>query len=79
MSKYWQERIQDTNDKLYSKSLEEIEKKLTKVYRKAFISIEKEMVSIFNEIKAEALDGEIKPNDIYKFNRFFTLIGFLLF
>lgn len=73
MNKYWIERIQSQSDILFNKSVVEIEKELRKLYRKAYADNQSVILELWNKIKVESATGEVRPNDLYRFQRYFDM------
>lgn len=72
-SQYWKKRINNQQDKLYDKSLEDIQNELAKKYEQAIKDIKINMVDLYNDLLADASNGEISMNDLYCFNRYSDL------
>lgn len=70
---YWYDRINYQSNVAFKKRLRSTEKLLAIEYQRALKEIELEMVDLYDKLVAEAADGVIRPNDMYKFNRYFEL------
>lgn len=68
---YWEKRIVTQTDRIYNKSVQEAESELRKLYRESLKENEKQMVDVWNSIKST--EGEIKPNDLYRYSRYFSI------
>lgn len=75
MTEYWSKRLQEQFDILYNKSAKDIEKELKKLYRSSYSSNEEVILKLWNKIKEESKTGEIRPNDLYRFQRYFEMSG----
>ena len=75
MSSYWEERLIKQQDNLHDKTEAEGIRELRKKYKQALRDTREDMSALYDEILAEAIDGKIKPNDLYKFNRLFEMRG----
>lgn len=69
---YWEKRIVTQTDRIYNKSVQEAEVELRKLYRESLKANEQQMVDVWNSIK-NSENGEIKPNDLYRYNRYFSI------
>ena len=69
---YWEKRIVTQTDRIYNKSVQEAEAELRKLYRESLKQNEQQMIDVWNSIK-DSENGEIKPNDLYRYNRYFSI------
>ena len=69
---YWTQRILNQTDRIYNKTTKEAEVELRKLYRESLKQNEQQMVDVWNSIK-DSENGEIKPNDLYRYNRYFSI------
>ena len=69
---YWEKRIVTQTDRIYNKSVQEAEVELRKLYRESLKANEQQMIDVWNSIK-NSEDGEVKPNDLYRYNRYFSI------
>ena len=69
---YWEKRIVTQTDRIYNKSVQEAEVELRKLYRESLKANEQQMIDVWNSIK-DSENGEIKPNDLYRYNRYFSI------
>jgi len=72
-NQYWQKRITKQQDALYDKTLEDIQKELTKKYNRAMQDVKANMQDLYDKLLKDAVDGQIRINDLYKFNRYADL------
>lgn len=68
---YWTQRILNQTDRIYNKSVKETETELRRLYRESLKENEKQMVDVWNSIKST--EGDIKPNDLYRYSRYFSI------
>ena len=69
---YWTQRILNQTDRIYNKTTKEAEVELRKLYRESLKQNEQQMIDVWNSIK-DSENGEIKPNDLYRYNRYFSI------
>ena len=69
---YWEKRIVTQTDRIYNKSVQEAESELRKLYRESLKANEQQMIDVWNSIK-DSENGEVKPNDLYRYNRYFSI------
>ena len=69
---YWEKRIVTQTDRIYNKTVQEAEVELRKLYRESLKANEQQMIDVWNSIK-DSENGEIKPNDLYRYNRYFSI------
>jgi SPP1 gp7 family putative phage head morphogenesis protein len=70
---YWYDRIDYQSGKAYNKRLHKVDKQLQFEYQRALKDIELDMVALYDKLVSEAANGEIRPNDLYKYNRYFEM------
>lgn len=68
---YWEKRIVTQTDRIYNKSVQEAEAELRKLYRESLKANEQQMIDVWNSIKST--EGDIKPNDLYRYSRYFSI------
>lgn len=73
MDLYWGKRLAVRQEQLGDKTLADIQKRLAIYYKNASLNIEREAATLYDKLIAESLTGEIRPNDLYRFNRFYDL------
>ena len=69
---YWEKRIVTQTDRIYNKTVQEAEAELRKLYRESLKANEQQMIDVWNSIK-DSENGEVKPNDLYRYNRYFSI------
>ena len=67
---YWQERLKQQQDTLYDKTLAQTQAQLRKQYTEALKKTLQDTERLYNTLAA---GGEIKVNDLYRYNRYFEL------
>lgn len=70
MNDYWEQR---EGEYLYNSTLGTAEKQLAKEYRRVFKKTQDELLALYNELVNE--QGEILVSDLFRFNRFYELLG----
>ena len=69
---YWEKRIVTQTDRIYNKTVQEAEVELRKLYRESLKANEQQIIDVWNSIK-DSENGEVKPNDLYRYNRYFSI------
>lgn len=72
-SNYWKDRIQKQTDLLFDKTAKQIDDELIKKYRKAYNDTVADMSDLYDKLMKDAVDGKIKPNDLYRYNRYYQI------
>ena len=72
-SNYWERRIQQQTDLLFDKTLLDTEKELQKKYKQALEDTLADIKDLWDKLQKESADGVIKPNDLYRYNRYFQV------
>lgn len=75
MSNYWSNRIDEETLFLMDKTEAEIEAELAKSYATAIKHTIKDITSLYNKLIAESEDGKVRPNDLYKYDRYFKMMA----
>lgn len=70
---YWAERIDEQANILFDKTTAQTQRELAKHYQKQLRAIQIDMSQLYDELIKEAAGGTIKPNDLYKYDRYFKL------
>lgn len=73
-NKYWQNRLNKQQEKLYNKTLEQFRKKESALYREAARGVKNDIEQLYKKLVKDSADGEIKVNDLYKYRRYFVLL-----
>ena len=55
------------------KTLTDINRRLVQYYRAAAADIERDILRLFDKLTEESVDGIIRPNDLYKYGRYYDL------
>ena len=72
-SNYWERRIQQQTDLLFDKTLLDTEKELKKKYKQALEDTLADIKDLWDKLQKESADGVIKPNDLYRYNRYYQV------
>ena len=72
-AEYWADRLSRQNQRIGDKTVEEIEARMRQYYRAASADITKEAEILYQKILSEAVDGEVRPNDLYRLDRMYHL------
>lgn len=72
-SNYWERRIQTQTDLLFDKTLLDTEKELKKKYKQALEDTLADIKDLWDKLQKESADGVIRPNDLYRYNRYFQV------
>ena len=72
-SNYWERRIQQQTDLLFDKTLLDTEKELKKKYKQALEDTLADIKDLWDKLQKESVDGVIRPNDLYRYNRYFQV------
>lgn len=70
---YWAERIDEQANILYDKTTAQTQRELAKQYQKQAKKVIADMGVLYEKLIEEAANGEVRPNDLYKYNRYFEL------
>ena len=73
-SKYWLKRETRQKELLYDKTLLEYQQELSKQYVYSMEQVKKDIVALYDEIVASSYDGTLLASDLYKYNRYFSLV-----
>ncbi len=72
-SDYWAERLSRQNQRIGDKTIEELEARLRQYYRAASADITREAEALYQKVLADAENGEVRPNDLYRLDRMYHL------
>lgn len=70
---YWATRLQERQETLHTVALAQMEAEYIKTYTEAYRGVEHDIMKLYDRLLQEAADGKIKPNDLYRYNRYFEL------
>lgn len=70
---YWANRIDEQANILYDKTVSQTQRELAKRYQQQAKVIQLEMADLYDKLMQESVDGVIRPNDLYKYNRYYNL------
>lgn len=71
---YWQKRELEQRDLIFDKTLAEYEKELKKQYQQALKAVSRDIEQLYDELLASSADGTLLASDLYKYNRYFSLM-----
>lgn len=75
-SNYWQERIQEQEEKIYSSAAKDTEKALAALYNTVIQQIRDDILKVYAEVEADKAAGvELQINDFYRNNRYWELFN----
>ena len=74
---YWFDRIRDTNEVLYTKSVEECGQHLAHYYRRAAKRVRSEIEILLTEIERDLVNDTFLISDLYRYDRYFILMNTL--
>ena len=72
-SNYWEKRLQEQADILFNKSALDIDKELAFKYRQALNETLDDITDLWDKLQKEQADGQVRPNDLYRYNRYFVI------
>lgn len=72
-SEYWADRLSRQNQRIGDKTIQEMEARLRQYYRAASADISREAEALYQKILADAENGEVRPNDLYRLDRMYHL------
>ena len=70
---YWEKRLQEQADILFNKSALDIDKELAFKYRQALNETLDDITDLWDKLQKEQADGQVRPNDLYRYNRYFVI------
>jgi len=73
MSSYWQKRQFNQQKILLDKTIEETDFHLATIYKSSMREVEKDMKSLYLDLQNQSANGEVKINDLYRYNRYWQL------
>ena len=72
-SEYWADRLSRQNQRIGDKTIQEMEARLRQYYRAASADISREAEALYQKVLADAENGEVRPNDLYRLDRMYHL------
>jgi len=72
---YWAKRLQEQQDILYNKGLNAQKKQLITYYKQAIADTQNDIGKLYDQIQKESATGEIKINDLYRYDRYFKVMN----
>lgn len=70
---YWATRLQERQDTLHALTLDEMQREYIRAYTSAYSAVERDITALYDILLKEVADGKIKPNDLYRYNRYFEV------
>ena len=71
---YWQERELKQRELLYDKTLAQYEAELKKQYQQSLKAVSRDIEKLYDELLVSSADGTLLASDLYKYNRYFSLM-----
>lgn len=71
---YWQERELKQRELQYDKTLAEYEAELKLKYQQSLKAVSRDIEKLYDELLASSADGTLLASDLYKYNRYFSLM-----
>ena len=71
---YWQKRELEQRDLIFDKTLADYEKELKKQYQQALKAVSRDIEKLYDELLVSSADGTLLASDLYKYNRYFSLM-----
>lgn len=72
-AKYWAKRLVNQQGILYDKSASEAKAQLAKYYRESAERTVEDIGKLYDKLLQEAVSGEVRVNDLYRYNRYFDV------
>lgn len=72
---YWSQRIVKQSDSLYDKTLAQTQQQMAVYYKQSLKDVQDDIGALWDKLIEESVTGEIKPNDLYRYNRYYELQG----
>ena len=74
MSNYWIDRLKK-QEELFDLTYDETQKILVEYYTSAIKDIENDILQLYGFLMENSENGIILPSDVYKYNRYYDMIG----
>ena len=71
---YWQKRELEQRDLIFNQTLAEYEAELKKQYQQSLKAVSRDIEKLYDELFASSADGTLLASDLYKYNRYFSLM-----
>lgn len=75
MSNYWKKRLDEQEQWLLDQEIAAADEHLKKLYTRALRDTERDINKLYDIVARELKSGDIKMNDLYKYNRYFELMN----
>lgn len=72
---YWANRLDETTLKMMDVGTSEIENELIRLYLLAADNTIKDMELLYSKLVEERADGKIRPNDFYRYDRYYNMLN----
>jgi len=72
-NEYWSKRVLKQSEMIYDKTLGQMQQQLAVYYKQALQDVQADISTLWDTMLEESLTGEIKANDLYRFNRYYDL------
>lgn len=70
---YWKDRVLKQEEILLDKSIDETEGHLIRLYQQSMRDTERDIKSLFVDLESEMMNGNLKINDLYRYNRYWEI------
>jgi hypothetical protein len=70
---YWKDRVLKQEEILLDKSIDETEGHLIRLYQQSMKDTERDIKSLFVDLESEMMNGNLKINDLYRYNRYWEI------
>lgn len=71
---YWQKRELKQRELQYDKTLAQYEAELRKQYQQSLKAVSRDIEKLYDELLVSSADGTLLASDLYKYNRYFSLM-----
>lgn len=72
---YWKKRELQQHEKLFDKTVEQLDKELGRQYRRSANNIKRQIVEVLSLIKEESANDTISPYDLYRGGRYYKMLN----
>lgn len=72
---YWKRRELQQHQRLFDKTVSDLDKELGKQYRRTADSIKREILEVLSLVREESQNERIQPYDLYRGNRYFQMLA----
>lgn len=71
---YWQKRELKQRELQYDRTLAQYEAELRKQYQQSLKAVSRDIEKLYDELLVSSADGTLLASDLYKYNRYFSLM-----